>query len=55
MHIYYNVYIMYMYIYYVYVYYYVYILLYLPNPGIEVRSPALQVDSLPAELPGKPL
>ena len=26
----------------------------LPNPGIESRSPALQVDSLPAELPGKP-
>ena len=26
----------------------------LPNPGIEPRSPALQVDSLPAELPGKP-
>ena len=25
----------------------------LPNPGIEPRSPALQVDSLPAELPGK--
>ena len=24
----------------------------LPNPGIEPRSPALQVDSLPAELPG---
>ena len=24
------------------------------NPGIEPRSPALQVDSLPAELPGKP-
>ena len=46
MHIYYN---------YVYVYYYVYILLYLPDPGIDVGSPALQVDSLPAELPGKPL
>ena len=26
----------------------------LPNPGIEPRSPALQVDSLPTELPGKP-
>ena len=26
----------------------------LPNPGIEHRSPALQVDSLPAEPPGKP-
>ena len=26
----------------------------LPNPGIEPRSPALQVDSLPAELQGKP-
>ena len=26
----------------------------LPNTGIEPRSPALQVDSLPAELPGKP-
>ena len=26
----------------------------LPNPGIEPRSPTLQVDSLPAELPGKP-
>ena len=25
-----------------------------PNPGIETRSPALQVDSLPAEPPGKP-
>ena len=25
----------------------------LPNPGIESESPALQVDSLPAELPGK--
>ena len=25
----------------------------LPNPGIEPRSLALQVDSLPAELPGK--
>ena len=26
----------------------------LPNPGIEPRSPTLLVDSLPAELPGKP-
>ena len=26
----------------------------LPNPGIEPRSPALQVDSLPAEPPEKP-
>ena len=26
----------------------------LPDPGIEPMSPALQVDSLPAELPGKP-
>ena len=25
----------------------------LPNPGIEPGSPALQVDSLPAELPRK--
>ena len=25
-----------------------------PNPGIEPRSPTLQVDSLPAEAPGKP-
>ena len=25
----------------------------LPNPGIKPRSPTLQVDSLPAELPGK--
>ena len=25
-----------------------------PNPEIELGSPALQVDSLPAELPGKP-
>ena len=25
----------------------------LPNPGIEPRSPALQADSLPAELPRK--
>ena len=27
----------------------------LPNPRIEPGSPALQADSLPAELPGKPL
>ena len=27
----------------------------LPNPGIEPRSPALQVDSLPAEPQEKPL
>ena len=26
----------------------------LPNPGIEPMSPALQVDSLPAEPQGKP-
>ena len=26
----------------------------LPNPAIEPRSPTLQVDSLPAELQGKP-
>ena len=26
----------------------------LPNPGIELRSPALQVDSLPTEPQGKP-
>ena len=26
---------------------------YLPNPGIEQGSPALQVDSLPTELSGK--
>ena len=26
----------------------------LPNPGIEPRSPAVQMDSLPAEPPGKP-
>ena len=25
----------------------------LPNPGIELRSPELQVDSLPAEPPEK--
>ena len=27
----------------------------LPNPGIELRSPTLQVDSLPDEPPGKPM
>ena len=27
----------------------------LPNPGIELRSPALQTDTLPSEPPGKPL
>ena len=26
----------------------------LPNPGIEPRSPSLQADALPSELPGKP-
>ena len=26
----------------------------LPKPGIKPRSPALQVDSLPSEPPGKP-
>ena len=26
----------------------------LPNPGIKLRSPPLQVDSLPSEPPGKP-
>ena len=26
----------------------------LPNPGIELGSPALQADSLPTEPPGKP-
>ena len=26
----------------------------LPNPGIEPGSPALQADTLPSELPGKP-
>ena len=26
----------------------------LPNPGTELRSPSLQEDSLPSELPGKP-
>ena len=25
----------------------------LPDPGIEPRSPALQADALPSELPGK--
>ena len=25
------------------------------NPGIELRSPSLQADSLPSEPPGKPL
>ena len=25
----------------------------LPNPGIKSRSPTLQADSLPSELPGK--
>jgi len=25
-----------------------------PDPGIELGYPALQVDSLPTELPGKP-
>ena len=27
----------------------------LPDPGIEPGSPTLQVDSLPSELPGKPI
>ena len=27
----------------------------LSDPGIERRSPELQADSLPAELPGKPV
>ena len=26
----------------------------LPDPGIEPRSPALQAEALPSELPGKP-
>ena len=26
----------------------------LPNPGMEPRSPTLQADALPSELPGKP-
>ena len=30
------------------------LLLVIPNPGIELGSPALQVDSLPAEPQGKP-
>ena len=28
---------------------------YLLDPGVKLGSPALQVDSLPAELPGKPM
>ena len=28
---------------------------YLPNPGIKPPSPALQADSLPSELPQKPI
>jgi len=27
----------------------------LADPGIELKSPTLQADSLPAELPGKPI
>ena len=27
----------------------------LPNPGVELESPTLQADSLPAEVPGKPM
>ena len=27
----------------------------LPNPGIKLRSPTLQADSLPSETPGKPI
>ena len=27
----------------------------LPDPGIKPRSPVLQADSLPSELPGKPM
>ena len=27
----------------------------LPNPGIEPKSPALQVDSILSESPGKPI
>ena len=27
----------------------------LPDPGVEPESPTLQADSLPAELPGKPV
>ena len=26
----------------------------LPNPGVELMSPVLQVDSLPSKPPGKP-
>ena len=26
-----------------------------PDPGIKLGSPALQADSLPSELPGKPI
>ena len=26
-----------------------------PDPGVELRFPALQANSLPPELPGKPL
>ena len=26
----------------------------LPNPGIELKSPILQMDSLPSDPPGKP-
>ena len=40
-----------------YVYMYIYICIspgYLPDPGIEPASPALQADSLPSEPPGKP-
>ena len=31
-----------------------YLTQHLSDPGIELGSPAMQVDSLPAELPGKP-
>ena len=34
---------------------YIYYPGYLPNPGIEPRSPALWADSLPAEPQGKPI
>ena len=27
----------------------------LPNPGIEPRSPALEADALPTDLPGTPI
>jgi len=27
----------------------------LPNPGVELGSPAFQADSLPSEPPGKPV